>query len=99
MHNNIKEIDKDFNYAMIQEDVITCPMCGSKVNNDFLGRLEMRDDIVKCKDLIIQNENELKDINNKIENAECSNKEIRDKLMEISQLMQIKKINQVWMII
>lgn len=91
LHNNIKEIDKDFNYAMIQEDVITCPMCGSKVNNDFLGRLEMRDDIVKCKDLIIQNENELKDINNKIENAECSNKEIRDKLMEISQLMQIKK--------
>lgn len=91
LHNNIKEIDKDFNYAMIQEDVITCPMCGSKVNNDFLGRLEMRDDIVKCKDLIIQNENELKEINNKIENAECSNKEIRDKLMEISQLMQIKK--------
>ena len=91
LHNNIKEIDKDFNYAMIQEDVITCPMCGSKVNNDFLGRLEMRDDIVKCKDLIIQNESELKEINNKIENAECSNKEIRDKLIEISQLMQIKK--------
>ena len=66
-------------------------MCGSKVNNDFLGRLEMRDDIVKCKDLIIQNESELKEINNKIENAECSNKEIRDKLIEISQLMQIKK--------
>ena len=91
LHNNIKEIDKDFNYAMIQEDVITCPMCGSKVNNDFLGRLEMRDDIVKCKDLIIQNESELKEINNKIENAECSNKEIRDNLIEISQLMQIKK--------
>lgn len=91
LHNNIKEIDKDFNYAMIQEDVITCPMCGSKVNNDFLGRLEMRDDIVKCKDLIIQNESELKDINLKIENAEYSNKEIRDKLIEISQLMQIKK--------
>ena len=83
LHNNIKEIDKDFNYAMIQEDVITCPMCGSKVNNDFLGRLEMRDDIVKCKDLIIQNESELKEINNKIKNAECSNKEIRDKLIEI----------------
>lgn len=91
LHNNIKEIDKDFNYAMIQEDVITCPMCDSKVNNDFLGRLEMRDDIVKCKDLIIQNESELKDINLKIENAEYSNKEIRDKLIEISQLMQIKK--------
>lgn len=91
LHNNIKEIDKDFNYAMIHEDVITCPMCGSKVNNDFVSRLEMRDDIVKCKDLIIRNENELKEINNKIENAECSNKEIRDKLMEISQLMQIKK--------
>lgn len=91
LHNNIKEIDKDFNYAMIQEDVITCPMCDSKVNNDFLGKLEMRDDIVKCKDLIIQNESELKDINLKIENAEYSNKEIRDKLIEISQLMQIKK--------
>ena len=91
LHNNIKEIGKDFNYAMTQEDVITCPMCGSKVNNDFLGRLEMSDDIVKCKDLIIQNQSELKEINLKIENAEYSNKEIRDKLIEISQLMQIKK--------
>ena len=91
LHNNIKEIGKDFNYAMTQEDIITCPMCGSKVANDFLGRLEMSDDIVKCKDLIIQNQSELKDINLKIENAEYSNKEIRDKLIEISQLMQIKK--------
>lgn len=99
LHNNIKEIGKDFNYAMTQEDIITCPMCGSKVANDFLGRLEMSDDIVKCKDLIIQNQSELKDINLKIENAEYSNKEIRDKLIEISQLMQIKKTNQVWMII
>lgn len=91
LHNNIKEIDKDFNYAMVQEDIITCPMCGSRVNNDFLGRLEMREDIVKCKDLIIQYENELKEINHKIDDAEGSNKVIRDKLMEISQLMQIKK--------
>ena len=91
LHNNISEIDKDFKYALQQEDIITCPMCGAKVDNDFLGKLSMRDDIVKCKDLIIQYENELKDINAKIALIENSKQEISNKLIEISQLMQVKK--------
>lgn len=79
LHNNISEIDKDFKYALQQEDIITCPMCGAKVDNDFLGKLSMRDDIVKCKDLIIQYENELKDINAKIALVENSKQEISNK--------------------
>lgn len=91
LHNNIKEIDKDFNYSLQQEEIITCPMCGSQVKNDFTGRFSMRDDIIKCKDMIIQNENELKDINSKIKNTEKSNQVVKNKLIEIAQLMQTKK--------
>lgn len=41
LHDSIIEIDRDLNFAIKQPSVLTCPMCGSKVDNDAVSAYEL----------------------------------------------------------
>ncbi|PZE20305.1 hypothetical protein [Paenibacillus xerothermodurans] len=62
----IKELNKDHDYAMKQEDDIICPTCGTVHNNTLLDRLEIVKDVQSGNELIKQIRIELKELESQI---------------------------------
>lgn len=58
----LKELDKDHEFAMNQEEEIICPTCGVVHKNTMLDRLEIIKDIQSGNELIKQIRYELKEI-------------------------------------
>ena len=85
LKDNIKEINKDFNYALKSETELCCPMCGASVSNDAFARFKMLDDRDRCKDLLVENNTKLDDIKEKIEEKEQLSSDIKNEIEALQE--------------
>lgn len=80
LKDNIKEIDKDFKYALKSPNELCCPMCGATVENGPYERFRMLDDRDRCKSLLIENNIRLEQINERITDKEKLSDDIKRKI-------------------
>lgn len=66
LKRNIKDIEKDFNFALHQDNIITCPTCGGRYENNMLTRHEILRDKNACKNQVILYEKELDSLDKQI---------------------------------
>lgn len=90
LKDNIKEIDKDFKYALKSSHELCCPMCGAMVENGPFERFRMLDDRDRCKNLLIENNRKLEQINEKISEKEKLSDDIKRKIEELQQTINKK---------
>ena len=91
LHASISEIEEDFKYALKQEDMLMCPVCGAQTDNTALARLAMNIDKEECRDLIVQYRIELQEIEKKIENAKRKSDDLKQQIEEIQEIVTTKK--------
>ena len=85
LKENINEIDKDFKYALKSPNELCCPMCGAIVENGPFERFRMLDDRDRCKNLLIENNRRLEQINERISDKERVSETIKKKIEELQQ--------------
>lgn len=85
LKDNIKEIDKDFKYALKSPNKLCCPMCGATVENGPFERFRLLDDRDRCKSLLIENNRRLEQINDKINDKKRLSETIKKKIEELQQ--------------
>ena len=90
LKENINEIDKDFKYALKSPHELCCPMCGAMVENGPYERFRMLDDRDRCKNLLIDNNRRLEQINVRISEKELLSGEIKKKIEELQQAINKK---------
>lgn len=90
---SIIEIEKDYNYALKAENILLCPICYSKIENDAIGRFEMCHDLDQSKDLKITLQEQLKMINFQINQIETKSQDLVKQIVEMQELLKIKKEN------
>lgn len=93
LKKNIKEIDKDFNYALHLDEIITCPTCGGQYHNDMLARHELLKDMNICKDQVIIFEQERDEIIAQIENVKQRNSDLNTKIANVQSAIKEKEKN------
>ncbi len=90
LKENINEIDKDFKYALKSPHELCCPMCGAMVENGPYERFRMLDDRDRCKNLLIENNRRLEQVNVRISEKEQLSAEIKKKIEELQQAINKK---------
>lgn len=91
LKKNIKDIDKDFNYALHLDDIITCPTCGGQYHNDMLARHELLKDMNICKDQVIIFEQERDEIVIQIESVKQRNTDLNTKIANVQSAIKEKE--------
>jgi hypothetical protein len=67
LNENIKQIQKDFHFALeINDDIVTCPTCGAQYSNNMLNRHVILEDEHTCKDLLIKYSDKLNHVKKNI---------------------------------
>ena len=91
LHKDVDEMQKDLKYALEQENIVVCPTCGAKYDNNMINRYDISRDEFETKDLIIRYQDELEKIecaiNKEKENAEIAQKEI----LKTQEIINTKK--------
>jgi hypothetical protein len=90
LKENIKEIDKDFKYALKSPHELCCPMCCAMVENGPYERFRMLDDRDRCKNLLIENNRRLEQVNVRISEKEKLSAEIKKKIEELQEAINKK---------
>ena len=88
LKKNIKEIEKDFQYALELEEIVICPTCGGHYTNDILNRHELMKDEHVCKDMVIRCNNDLDIVNKQIEAAVEKSKKINFEIESTQDLIK-----------
>lgn len=91
MHENLDEINKDLKFARQQKENITCPMCGAHVSNDAIGIYGMIEDRNMSKNAILEYEDSINVIDDKINNSEKKSELIRDEIVKLESRLAAKK--------
>lgn len=91
LHENMKAIEDDFAYALEQPEILTCPVCGAHTKNTAIARLGMKLDKEDCRELILQYQLELDDINKDIEKAQLKSEMIKAQIEDIEDFISTKK--------
>ena len=91
LHASIKEIEEDFKYALQEQDVLVCPVCGAHAENTSLARLAMNVDRQECRDAILRYKGELDSINSKIEFVRGKSDSLKKQIEDIETLVTTKK--------
>ena len=91
LHENIKEIEEDFKYALKHEDLLICPVCGAQTENTTLARYGMNVDKEESRELIVKYKMELDEITKKIERANKKSDVLKKQIEEIESLITTKK--------
>lgn len=91
LHENMKAIEDDFAYALEQPEILTCPVCGAHTKNTAIARLGMKLDKEDCRELILQYQLELDDINEDIEKAQAKSESIKAQIEDIEEFISTKK--------
>ena len=94
LKENINEIDKDFKYALKSPHELCCPMCGAMVENGPYERFRMLDDRDRCKNLLIDNNRKLEQIDVRISEKEQLSDEIKHKIENLQRTIN-RKTEQV----
>lgn len=89
LKKNIKEIEKDFQYALELDEVVICPTCGARYTNDILSRHELMKDEHVCRDMVIRCNNDLDIVNRQIETAIEKSKEINLEIESTQNLIKV----------
>ncbi|SHR09597.1 chromosome segregation protein [Mycobacteroides abscessus subsp. abscessus] len=66
VQHTIKELRKDYEYALKQSDIVDCPTCGHTYENTFAERFSIAQDEDNCQDLLIKLKEETKELDVKI---------------------------------
>lgn len=91
LHNDAKEIDKDFGYALQQDEVISCPTCGAIYRNSLLNRHKLVEDISDCNDLIIKYKREKAEAENCIERVNGEIERVNELILNTQKIIDTKK--------
>ena len=91
LHENMKAIEDDFAYALEQPEILTCPVCGAQTKNTAIARLGMKLDKEDCRELILQYQLELDDIEKEIEKAQAKSETIKAQIEDIEDFITTKK--------
>ena len=91
LHENMKAIEDDFAYALEQPEILTCPVCGAHTKNTAIARLGMKLDKEDCRELILQYQLELDDINKDIEKAQAKSETIKAQIDDIEEFISTRK--------
>ena len=91
LHENMKAIEDDFAYALEQPEILTCPVCGAHTKNTAIARLGMKLDKEDCRELILQYQLELDDINKDLEKAQAKSETIKAQIEDIEEFISTKK--------
>lgn len=91
LHKNIDGIEKDYNFALSENDVLFCPMCGAEIDNNESSRFIYLQDRDECKDRLISNEKKLDEINLELEGRLKSSNDIADNILKIQNILNRKQ--------
>lgn len=91
LHENIKAIEEDFNYAIQHDDLLICPVCGAQTENSTLARLGMNIDKEDSRELIVSYKMELDEVKKRIERANKKSEELKHQIEDIEALVSTKK--------
>lgn len=91
LHENIKAIEEDFNYAIQHDDLLICPVCGAQTENSTLVRLGMNIDKEDSRELIVSYKMELDEVKKRIERANKKSEELKHQIEDIEALVSTKK--------
>lgn len=91
LHENIKAIEEDFNYAIQHDDLLICPVCGAQTENTTLARLGMNIDKEDSRELIVSYKMELDEVKKRIERANRKSEELKHQIEDIEALVSTKK--------
>lgn len=91
LHENIKAIEEDFNYAIQHDDLLICPVCGAQTENTTLARLGMNIDKEDSRELIVNYKMELDEVKKRIERANRKSEELKHQIEDIEALVSTKK--------
>ena len=91
LHENIKAIEEDFNYAIQHDDLLICPVCGAQTENSTLARLGMNIDKEDSRELIVSYKMELDEVKKRIERANRKSEELKHQIEDIEALVSTKK--------
>lgn len=94
LNENIKQIQKDFDFALeIDDDIVTCPTCGAQYSNNMLNRHVILEDEHTCKDLLIQYSDKLNHVKKNIEKYEEDNVRINERIAEVQKNLKASNDN------
>lgn len=88
LKKNIKDIEKDFRYALDLDDVITCPTCGAVYTNDISDQHEFMSDVHDCCDIVIRLTRDLDNVKKQIETASEKSKTISSAIEDTQNLIK-----------
>lgn len=91
LHVSVKEIEEDFKYAIQKDDALTCPVCGAHTDNSAIARLGLNIDIEECRELIVQYNIELAEIEKRIAREKAKSEDLKNQIEEIQALVTTKK--------
>ncbi|MFD1174527.1 hypothetical protein [Oceanobacillus picturae] len=87
----IQELRKDYQFALNQPNAIDCPTCGQTYENSFAERFTIARDEDSCQELLIQLNEEMKDIDNKIEKEYITYEQNNQEANKIQSLLEQKQ--------
>lgn len=91
LQTNLREIKKDFKYALQESTVITCPICGGAYNNDMRARHDLLIDEHLCKDKIVATRQDLSSIEEQITKESQDNVDLINKISEVQAALRFSK--------
>ncbi len=89
----LNETRKDYKYAteIVVDDFVDCPTCGAHYENSFVERFEIAKDEERCKELLIELSQELKEIDEKIQLENAKYTKNIEEIFRIERLLESKK--------
>ena len=88
----LNEVRKDYNYAVFElEGGVDCPTCGNHYENSFIERFEIAKDENRCKDLYLNLNHELNEIDDKIERENQFLIQKSEQLLIVEAILENKK--------
>lgn len=92
VNKSIREINKDYEHSFKNlDDEITCPTCNATYENSMVSRFGLLEDVDTCRNLLADYLDDKKAISKKVSKLESQLNLQRDKVREITSLLDEKK--------
>jgi predicted nucleic acid-binding Zn-ribbon protein len=90
--NTIKEVKKDYEFAMAEtKEFICCPTCGAEYSNNFSEHFSIAQDEDRCQEMLVKLKIELADVDDKIKSVKDEKEKVSTLKNEIEKLLTEKK--------